>query len=123
MLYEEVGYYPRPEWLKFGTHFVFEEGIVAWTETSWRLMTRRGKEFEEPLPPMPRHYGPVYENLLRAVRNEGYRPETWEYAADVAIAQAAYASSSAGHEIDLTNTEWSIARQNVLLQSELDKAS
>jgi predicted dehydrogenase len=107
MLFEEVGYYPRPEWINAGHHFVFAEGIVAWTEQVWRLMTRQGKLVEEPLPPATGYAG-VYANLLKAIRGEPYWPAAREYAADTAIAQAAYASAQAQKEIDLTGPDWAM---------------
>lgn len=101
MLYEEVGYYPKPEWLNVGIHFVFEEGIVMWDEEGWRMITRKGKEVEESLPARGPHYAPIYANMLRAIRGEEYAPKAWEYAVDTAIAQAAYTSSREGREIHL----------------------
>lgn len=114
MLYEEVGYFPRPEWLNVGTHFIFEEGIVMWDDRTWRTMTRGGKQVEEALPPVEGHYGRVYANMLRAVRGEDYGPKAWEYAVDTAIAQAAYASSREGREIDLTDPAWAIVQGRTL---------
>ena len=38
MLYEEVGYYNRPDWLNVGRHFVFEQGIVAGDESLHRAL-------------------------------------------------------------------------------------
>ena len=108
MLYEEVGYFPRPEWLNVGTHFIFEEGIVKWDDRAWRMMTRKGQQVEEPLSPAGTSYSPVYANLLRAIR-EG-DSEAWEYAVDTAIAQAAYASAREGREIDLTRPPWAITK-------------
>lgn len=112
MLYEEVGYYPRPEWLNVGTHFIFEEGIVMWDDKAWRAMPRKGSQIEEPLPPAGGGYGPIYAGLLRAIRGETCGPEAWEYAVDTAIAQAAYASAREAREIDLTRPPWVIDRQN-----------
>jgi predicted dehydrogenase len=110
MLYEEVGYYPRPEWLNAGTHFMFEAGIVMWDDRTWRMMTRKGAPIEEPLSPARTGYGPVYAQMLSAIRGERGGPEAWEYALDTAIAQAAYASAREGREIDLTRPPWTIAR-------------
>jgi glucose-fructose oxidoreductase len=107
MLYEEVGYYPRPEWLNAGVHFVFAEGIVSWDEQHWRMMRRDGQEIVEGLPAAP-GYLPIYENVLRAVRGEEYGPSARGYAEDVAIVHAAYASAQAGHEVDLRTPEWSL---------------
>jgi hypothetical protein len=107
MLYEEVGYYPKPEWLNTGWHYVFAEGIVSWDDKVWRCMTRQGRVIEEPLPPDPGYAG-VYANMLKAIRGESYWPQTWEYAVDTAIAQAAYASARDKREIDLTSPEWAI---------------
>ena len=109
MFYEEVGYYPRPEWLNAGKHFVFEEGIVTWDDTAWRIVGRDGSHVEEPLPPRDGPYAPAYANMLRAIRGEQYRPKARENALDVAVSQAAYASARAGHEIDLSTPEWRIA--------------
>jgi predicted dehydrogenase len=107
MLYEEVGYYPKPEWLNAGCHLVFQEGIVSWTDTVWRCMTRQGRTIEEPLPPGGGYSG-VYGNMLKAIRGEPYWPHAWEYAVDTAIAQAAYASARDKQEVDLTSPEWAI---------------
>lgn len=108
MLYEEVGYYPKPEWLNVGLHFVFEQGIVMWTSDTWGIMTRSGKVFQEPLQAQVPLYTPSYTNLLKAIRNEAYCPKTWEHATDTAIAQAAYASAREGHQITLTRPPWVI---------------
>ena len=32
MLYQQLGYHHKPEWVSLGTHFVFEEGLVAWDD-------------------------------------------------------------------------------------------
>lgn len=109
MLYEEVGYYTRPDWLNVGTHFVFEEGFVSWTESEWRLMTRSGEAITEPLEPPASPYAPIYANMLKAMRGEPYGPQAWELAVDTAIAQAAYAGAREGREIDLTTPDWAIA--------------
>ena len=108
MLYEEVGYYPKPDWLNTGTHFIFEKGIVTWNDKVWRLMTRDGQQIEEDLVANEKHYGPIQANLLRAIRGETYEPMAWEYAVDTAIAQGAYASSHEGREVDLTLQPWKI---------------
>lgn len=108
MLYEEVGYYPKPPWLSVGTHFIFEEGIVSWSDDTWRMMKRNGEQVEEPLDPSP-GYAPIYASMLRAVRGEPYEPNARPFAVDTAIAQAAYASSRLNREIDLTSPEWAIA--------------
>jgi len=108
MLYEEVGYYPKPDWLNVGVHMVYEKGIVTWDETTWRMMTRSGREVTDALPSV-KAYVPSYENMLRAIRGEPYEPQTWEYAVDTAIAQGAYASAREGREIDLTSPPWAIA--------------
>ncbi len=107
MLYEEVGYYPRPEWLNAGVHFVFAEGIVSWDDEHWRMMRRDGTEIVEDLPADP-GYLPIYENVLRAIRGEECRPQARGYAEDVAIVHAAYASARAGREIDLRTPERSL---------------
>jgi len=112
MLYEEVGYFQRPEWLNCGTHFIFESGIVAWDEKTWRILCRDGRQFDEKLPITQTPYAPIYANMLRAIRGEEYGPKAWEYATDVAIAQAAYASSREGKEIDLRSPEWTIFRSD-----------
>jgi hypothetical protein len=108
MLYEEVGYYPRPAWLNVGTHFIVEEGIVGWDEKAWRVVKRNGEQVEEALPPAGEGYGPVYANLLKALRGEDYGPRAWEYGVDTGIAHAAYASARGGREIDLTRPPWAI---------------
>jgi predicted dehydrogenase len=96
MLYEEVGYFPRPEWLNAGVHFVFAEGIVSWDDRHWRMAQRDGREIVEALPAAP-GYRPIYENVLRAVQGEDYGPGARGYAEDVAIVHAAYASARTGH--------------------------
>jgi predicted dehydrogenase len=108
MIYEEVGYFPRPEWLNTGTHFIFEEGIVMWDATTWRMMTRKGQILEEPLSPQPAPYAPIYTNMLRAIRGQDYNPTAHEYAVDTALALAAYAGARQNKEIDLTGPEWII---------------
>jgi predicted dehydrogenase len=106
MIYEEVGYFPRPQWLNTGTHFIFEEGTVMWDADTWRLMTRKGQIMEEPLSSQPAPYAPIYANMLQAIRGEDYGPKAVEYAIDTAIALAAYASSQQKKEIDLIGPEW-----------------
>jgi len=107
MLYEEVGYFPKPEWLNTGTHYVFEQGIVSWDAEAWRLVRRDGTEVVEELAPDPQ-YRTIYERLQQAVGGENVRPTASEWAQDVAIVQAAYASSRRGGEIDLCDAEWCI---------------
>ncbi len=107
MLYEEVGYYPKPDWLNQGIHYVFENGIVSWSNDTWYMMGRDGEQYEEPLEPNPR-YAPIYENMLKAIRGEEYWPKAWELAVDTAIAQATLASARDGQQIDLTSPEWAI---------------
>jgi predicted dehydrogenase len=107
MLYEEVGYYPRPEWLNAGVHFVFAEGVVSWEERHWRMMRRDGQEVVEDLPAAP-GYRPIYENMLRAVRGESLGPTARGYAEDTVIAHAAYASAQTGREIDLRTPSWNL---------------
>ena len=101
MLYEEIGYYPRPEWLNVGTHFVFEKGIVMWDSNTWRMITRTDQHFEEKLHKQQYPYAPIYKNMLRAIHGETYGPSASEYAVDVAIAQGAYRSSLENREIDV----------------------
>jgi len=110
MLYEEVGYYPKPEWLNVGTHFIFEQGAVMWDDRVWRMITRTGKEVKEVLPQPVPGYSIVYANMVRAIHGKEYGPKAWEYAVDTAIAQAAYASSRESREIDLASPEWSVIR-------------
>lgn len=109
MLYEEIGYYPKPAWLNTGWHFVFEEGIVSWTDQVWQLMTRQGKLVETPLP-ASRGYAEAYANMLKALRGEPFWPPAGEYAVDTAIAQAAYVSAQENREIDLTAPAWTIRK-------------
>lgn len=106
MLYEEVGYFPRPDWLNTGTHFVFESGFVSWTDTQWRMMDRDGHEHVEPLTPHEHVYTPVYEDLLRAIEGRPHWPTLDAYAEDMVVARAAYASAARGGEINLADTDW-----------------
>jgi predicted dehydrogenase len=108
MLYEEVGYFKKPPWQNTGSHFVFEEGIVGWDETSWRMMSRRGEEVSHPLPPADATYAPVYRNLLLAMEGKPHAPKTWEFAVDATIAQAAYESARTGGTVDLMDEAWRI---------------
>lgn len=108
MLYEEVGYFPQPEWLNTGTHFIFEDGIVTWDKKNWYMTTRRGKQYEERLESLGNLYEMVYYNVLCAAQGEEYSPRAWEHGVDVSIAQGAYASSARGTEIRLDSSEWSI---------------
>ena len=108
MLYEEVGYYPRPDWLAVMTHMVFEAGVVTWDADTWRIVRRDGTASDEPLPPQEPAYGPVYANMLRALSDRDYGPKAWQYAQDVAIVQAAYASAREGGQIDLAGPDWAI---------------
>jgi len=108
MLYEEVGYYPRPEWLNAGTHYIFEQGIVWWDAATWRLAPRNGQEVVEDLAPDPK-YRAVYERMQQAVSGGEVQPRASEYAQDIAIVQAAYASSREQREIDLRSAEWHIS--------------
>ena len=109
MLYEEIGYFPAPEWMNTGTHFAFEQGIVAWDENTWRIVTRDGKEVEHALPDQESGYATVYRNMLRAMQGQPYAPQTWEFAVDAMIAQAAYASARTGETIDLKSDPWRIS--------------
>jgi len=97
MLYEEVGTVPRPAWLALGTHFAFEEGIVAWDESAWRWQRRSGAS-EEPLPAPGPVYAPVYGELAAALRGEGPAPSAEGNALDVAVVRAAYESTRTGAE-------------------------
>ena len=108
MLYEEVGYYKKPDWYHIGVHFVFEEGLVAWDETSWKIMTRSGKEFQEPLPQVPDAYVQIYANMLKAMKGEDYQPKAEGFAVDTAIVHAAYASSRENREVSLQEDEFKI---------------
>lgn len=108
MLYEEVGYYPKPEWLNTGTHFIFEEGIVMWDSRYWRMIDKHGEEWKEELQYVENSYIDIYYNMLKALKGEEYHSTAYEYAQDVAIAQAAYASESQGKEICLNEQEWTI---------------
>jgi predicted dehydrogenase len=110
MLYEEVGYFPKPAWLNVGTHLNFEHGIVSWDEGTWRMMHRDGTDYQEPLPTVDPPYVQIYRGFLRAVEGEVYSPAAWELATDVAIAQAAYASSRERRQIDLSEPTWRIRR-------------
>ena len=108
MLYEEVGYYPKPAWMNVGTHFVFEEGIVMWDDKTWQMMKRNGEQVEEAMPPGQKAYAAPYAEIVRAIRGEEYGPKAWEFAVDMSIALAAYASSREGRQIDLTSPGWAI---------------
>lgn len=105
MLYKEVGYYNLPDWFVSQPHYVFEKGVVMWTQDTWHMMTRDGGNIEEPITAKGLD---VYGNMVRAIRGEEYEPHAWEFAEDVAIVQGAYASSRARKEIDLTQPEWTI---------------
>ena len=109
MTYEEVGYFPRPQWLNVGLHFIFEAGIVAWHDHTWRMMTRDGQEYEEQIIAEPMLYRPVYANLLAAIKGGDCKPSARDCAADVAIVHAAYASSQQGRQIDLMCEPWTIS--------------
>ena len=107
MLYEEMGYFPRTDWLNYGAHFAFEGGVVAWTDSAWRMVKRDGSVVEEELPP-PEGYAPIYAQLVLAMRGERPVRQAWEFAEDAVISQACYASARLGHEIDLTGPEWAV---------------
>ena len=109
MHYEELGYVARPSWWPLTTHYLFEEGMVAFDAARWRLVTRAGDEHEEPLEVPRNPYTPVYRDLLRRLDGEApLGPACWESAADVAVVQGAYASAEAGREIDLAGPGWRI---------------
>lgn len=108
MLYEEVGYFPRPTWLNTGTHYIFEQGIVSWDEKAWRMAGRGGELYEEPLPAAGAAYAPIYANLLAALRGDPVRPAAWEYAEDTAVAHAAYASAREERTVSLEEPDWRI---------------
>lgn len=108
MIYEEVGYYPKPPWLNVGTHLNFQHGIVSWDDTTWRMMGQDGTDYEEPLPSVDPPYEQIYRSFVRALEGEPYRPEAWELATDAAIAQAAYASSRERRQIGLSEASWRI---------------
>ena len=110
MLYEEVGYYPKPGWMNSITHFIYEEGIVNWDNRYWRMIDKNGVEWEEALPYEENPYIGIYYNMLDALRGEEYYPTAYEYAMDIAIVQAAYASSAQGKEIYLNSPQWTIER-------------
>ena len=107
VLYEEVGYYPRPEWLNAGTHYVFEEGIVSWDTERWRMADRQGAVHEEDLPPAT-GYLPIYQGLVEAIRRGESHTQARDYTVDTAIAHAAYASARKLAEVDLRAPEWRI---------------
>ena len=108
MLYEEVGYFGRPSFPVTGMRFVFEYGLVAWDQGTWRMMGRDGKEQSCPLPPVDTTYAAVYHNLIRAMEGQAMVPETWEFAVDAILAQAAYESGRTGNSIDLLSDAWRI---------------
>jgi len=112
MYYEKIGYYPPTTCYNGGKHFVFEEGIVTWDTTHWRMMTRQGKEIEEKLPEPAHAFTPIYANLLRALRGEPYAPRAREYAQDIAIVQAAYLSARQGREVSLVTPDWDIGKES-----------
>ena len=107
MLYEEVGYFPRPDWLRIGAHFVFERGIVAWDDDAWRWQQADGAVVEEALPPA-RGYQPVYEDLLRIIDGQVPHAAARDHAADAVLAQAAAASARSGQAIDLNDGQWAV---------------
>ena len=86
--------------------------MVAFDDNIWRMATRDRNTIEEALSPGQENgYNGVYADLLRGIQGEEIRgPQAWEYAVDTSIAQAAYASSENGHEIDLTSPAWRITR-------------
>lgn len=114
MAYEEVGYFPRPQWLAAGTHLVFEAGIVSWDDGLWRLQPASGAAVEEELDGPAEPYQPVYAALVAAVQDgpgdragePGFGAR--QYAGDVAIVEAAYESARAGREVDLREARWRI---------------
>ena len=110
MHYEEVGYFLRASWWQTDNHYIFENGMVTFDDSVWRMATRDRRTIEEALTPGQENgYDGVYADLLRGIRGEEIRgPQAWEYAVDTSIAQAAYASSKSGHEVDLTLSEWRI---------------
>jgi len=107
MLYEEVGYFQRPDWLSTGTHLAFEAGMVSWKEETWHMVTRAGEEVEEKLPEA-RGYAPVYEDFLAGIQGRPTRFQARDFAEDTVVAQAAYASAKAGAEVDLEAPEWRV---------------
>ena len=109
MHYEEIGYFPKPDWWQGGSHFVFEEGMVAFDNRTWRLVTRDGKEYTEQIAHPASAYAPVYADLLRALAGEPPEGLTaLDCARDTAIVHAAYASSAEGREIDLGCDDWRV---------------
>jgi len=72
------------------------------------MITRRGEELEQSLPHVDL-FSFVYDNVRRAMQGESYGPRAAEYAQDIAIVRAAYASGRSGHEELLTDPEWRIA--------------
>ncbi len=111
MSYQEVGYFPRPEWFRGGLQLYFEEGFVTWTRDTWHVVRRDGAEHAEPLVPVGPVYAPIYENMLAAIDGGKVYPPAWFFAEDTAIAQAAYASARENRRIDLTAPEWAIERE------------
>ena len=110
MHYEEVGYFLRSSWWPTTNHYIFEKGMVSFDDSVWRMATRDRRTIEEALTPGEENGGlGIYADLLRGIRGEEIRgPQAWEYAVDTSIAQAAYASSKSGHEVDLTSPEWRV---------------
>lgn len=106
--HEKIGYYPSTAELAAPSFFAFEDGLVTWNPDTWRLVTRQGATFEEPLP----KYDPfvkIYEQLLDAMRGAAYRPKPEIYAADLAIVFGAYASGRTGKEFNLSDEFETIA--------------
>ncbi len=101
--YQYLGYYPSVQGIG-ESYMAFEEGLVTWDQTTWRIMSRAGTEHTEALPPPQDGFIPVYENVGRAVRGEPYAPPPETYAEDIAIVEAAYASAREGREIALPPT-------------------
>lgn len=110
MHYEEVGYFPKPKWMNSLTHFIFEEGIVSWDNNYWRIADVNGNEWMEELPQVENLYTGIYYNMLKAIKGYDYYPVASDYASDVAIVQAAYASSAQKKEIFLNSPQWTIVK-------------
>jgi predicted dehydrogenase len=108
MHYEEVGYFPRPDWFASHTHFYFERGLVAFDHDAWRLVDRDGAEETVALPAEP-GYAPVYDDLAEALDGGLPRgPSARDSAGDVALVRAMYESGRTGRQVALAEEAFTV---------------
>jgi len=108
--YEECGLFQPPSELSNGLHFVFEKGVLGiatdhvWTSDVNGHITRHKFLAKAD----GGAYGPLYGEMLKAIRGEEHYPTFEHGAKDARIALAAYASARQKNIIQLREADWQI---------------